>query len=138
MFRLVDMFTSCTRPDVKDTVLKSFSRADSHLRVVIATVAFGMGLDCPNVRRVIHWGPSENIELYLQETGRAGRDRLQAQAILYHGGPDLSARHLDEDMKLYCSNKDVCRRKLLLRLFDVGEEATAPDSSYSCCDICDR
>ena len=82
MFRLVDMFTSCTRPDVKDTVLKSFSRTDSHLRVVIATVAFGMGLDCPNVRRVIHWGPSEDIELYLQETGRAGRDRLPAQAIL--------------------------------------------------------
>ena len=52
--------------------------------VVIATVSFGMGLDCPNVRRVFHWGASPDIELYIQETGRAGRDRLASKAILYN------------------------------------------------------
>lgn len=46
----------------------------SILRVVIATVAFGMGLDCPCVREIIDWGPSEDIDMYVQEIGHAGRD----------------------------------------------------------------
>ena len=138
MFQLVDMFTSCTSHDVKDTILKSFCCVDSHLRVVIATAAFGMGLDCPNVHRVIHCGPPEDIKLYLQETGWAGHDGLQAQAILYHGGPDLSTRHLNEDMKMYCSSKEVCKRKLVLRYFDSTEDATGPDRTYLYCDIYDQ
>ena len=44
--------------------------------MVIATVSFGMGLDCPNVRRVFHWEASPDIEVYIQETSRAGRDGL--------------------------------------------------------------
>ena len=67
-FRLVDMFSACTHPKVKDSILNSFCIPTSNVRVVIATIAFGMGLDCPNVRRVFHWGPSGDIELYLQET----------------------------------------------------------------------
>ena len=51
-FRLVDMFTACTHPAVKNDILESFCVADGILRVVVATVAFGMGLDCPNVRKV--------------------------------------------------------------------------------------
>ena len=71
-FRMQDMFTACTHPDVKDAILKSFIDPDSQLRIVIATIAFGMRLDCPNVRCIIHWGPSQDIELYLEETGRDG------------------------------------------------------------------
>ena len=53
-FRLVDMFTACTHPKVKDSILKSFCVPTSNLRIVIATIAFGMGLDCPNVHTVFH------------------------------------------------------------------------------------
>ena len=84
----------------------------------MATVAFGMGLDCPNVRKVIHWGPSGDIELYLQETGRAGRDLLPAKAVLYVGGKGVVVRDLDERMKEYCANKDTCRRQMLLKHFE--------------------
>ena len=69
----------------------------------MATVAFGMGIDCPNVRRVLHWGSSPDIELYLQETGRAGRDRHRSKAILY-SIPSAANRFVEEDMNEYCKN----------------------------------
>lgn len=62
-FRLVNMFTVCTKQKVKDTIISNFAQKNAHLRVVITTVAFGMGLDSPNIRRVIHWG-STHQELH--------------------------------------------------------------------------
>ena len=61
----------CTTSSVKESILQSYCKPGGTLRVIIATVPFGMGLDCPDVRKVIHWGPSSDIEQYLQETGRA-------------------------------------------------------------------
>ena len=55
-------------------MISNFTVETSPLCVVIATVAFGMGLDSPNVRKVTHWGASSDIESYIQETGRAGMD----------------------------------------------------------------
>ena len=133
MFRLVELFTACTHPPVKESILNSFSNVQGSLRIVVATIAFGMGLDCPNVRRVIHWGASTDIEAYMQETGRAGRDGLPAEAILYVV-TDPSNRFLDESMKGYCKNKEECRRKLLLRDFDGSSELKV---TSSCCDICE-
>ena len=52
--RIVDIFTVCTHPTVKNIILRQFQQPNSSLRVIVATVAFGMGLDCPNVRRIIH------------------------------------------------------------------------------------
>ena len=135
-FRLVDMFCSCTEEIVKNDILMAFSSPNSNLRIVIATIAFGMGLDCPNVRRIIHWGPSDDIELYMQETGRGGRDMAPAQALLYYGGPNLVVRHVDESMKIYCANTEVCRRKLLLKHFD---DIVMSGSTIlcCCCDVCE-
>ena len=72
-YRLVDMFTSCTEEGVKNQILKSFTSPTSPLRVVIATIAFGMGIDCPDIRQIVHLGPPDDIEGYLQATGRACR-----------------------------------------------------------------
>ena len=68
-FQMLDMFTACTHHTVKESILQSLPQSDGTLCVIVATIAFGMGLDCPNIRRVIHWGPSADIESYLQETG---------------------------------------------------------------------
>ncbi len=85
-FRLVDMYTRCTHNDSKDAVIEGFTSTKSVLRVVIATVAFGMGIDCPDVREVIHWqwGVPEDAEMYVQESGRGGRDGGLCHAILLY------------------------------------------------------
>ena len=134
-FRLVDMFTACTTKDVKDAILQGFCDPYGILRVVVATVAFGMGLDCPNVRRVIHWGPPSDIEEYLQETGRAGRDGESSVAIIYYSNTDFAFDSQDNALKMYCKNKEQCRRMLLLKDFD-HEDEIEPSGSCSCCDIC--
>ena len=67
-FRMLDMFTACTRPVVKTSILQSVSQSNGTLRVIIATIAFGMGIDCPNIRHIIHLGPSADIESYLQDS----------------------------------------------------------------------
>ena len=80
-FRLVDMYMSCTEEHVKEEITRAFTQ-ESSLRIVIATVAFGMGINCHSVREVIHLGPPTDIESYVQETGRAGRDGLPSLALL--------------------------------------------------------
>ena len=138
-FRLVDMFTACTPMSVKEDILQSFCDVNGILRVVVATVAFGMGLDCPNVRRIIHWGLSADLEQYVQETGRAGRDNVASLATLYL--PPMSLRFADQRMKEYCNNVDKCRRLLMLEQFkDTPTNPCSDDINYSkgfCCDVCD-
>ena len=116
-YRLVDMYTKCTEAHVKESIVSSFPALDSNLRVVVATIAFGMGLDCPNISHVIHWGPSSTIEDYVQEIGRAGRTAaMHACATLYYqkGDQQLTSAKMME----YCKNRTECRRELLFRDFD--------------------
>ena len=70
------------------------------LHIVIATIAFGMGIDCPDVRQIIHWGV---LESYLQETGQAGRDGLLSCAVLFHRQGDLGKK-TSKQLKAYCTN----------------------------------
>jgi len=135
-YRIVDMFTSCTHPSVKEKIVQAFCGTQSKLRVVVATVAFGMGIDCPNVRQIIHWGSPSDTEMYLQETGRGGRDGQPAVATLYNIS---GVQHIDETMKMYISNKTECRRKLLMQQFDefVTESDDEILSLCACCDVCE-
>lgn len=73
-YQLVDMFMSATDQTVKESIIKSFCTQDQQLRIVICTIAFGMGVDCINVRQIVHWGVASDVESYVQESGRAGRD----------------------------------------------------------------
>ena len=129
--RLVDMFHSCTEPTIKNKIIDAFTTPSSPLRVVIATVAFGMGIDVPNIRTIIHFGSCEDIETYVQAIGRAGRDGLQANALLLTRKKQL---HVSKQMQEYCATQRKCWRNVLFEDYDF------PTCSISklclCCDIC--
>ena len=131
-YRIVDMFTSCSDEVVKDNIIKQFT-SPSQLRVVISTVAFGMGIDCPDVESVIHLGPPEDLESYIQETGRGGRDGRKAYAtLLVTKG---YRRYVDDGMMNYITNNSKCRREVLFTQME-GYHNFQKDRLCSCCDIC--
>ena len=133
--RLVDMFTACTHAEIKEVILQQFENPRSCLRVIIATIAFGMGLDYPNIRRIIHWGPPSDIEAYVQETGRAGRDDLPATAELFSSVPTYG--HTDECMKKFCTlGGNECRRRYILQFFESDDLSPTTAVGCKCCDLC--
>ena len=93
-----------------------------------------MGVDCPGIRRIVHWGLPSNIEEYVQEIGRAGRDGKDAQAVLYKG---KIGHHANASMKMYASNTTYCRRKTLFQGFlEFNERNLGQIDQCKCCDIC--
>ena len=131
--------------DVRRDVQERFLRDD--VRVVVATVAFGMGIDKPNVRFVVHYDMPRHIEGYYQETGRAGRDGLPSEALLLFGTQDVVMARMmldkvaDDDRRRIESHKLqsmvgfaeslICRRRVLLGYF--GEQL---DEDCGNCDVC--
>ena len=95
------MFTHCTHSSVKKKIIEQFT-IPSTLRTVIATIAFGMGINCPDIRQVIHWGVPEDPEAYLQESSHTGRDGKHSLAIIMRKKGDLDRRYTSEQMMEYC------------------------------------
>ena len=133
-FRLVDMYTRASSNDMKKKVLSSFMTAAGKLRIVIATAAFSMGIDCPDISKVIHYGPPDNIEQYVQETGRAGRNGESATALLLNGCP---GKHMRKTMLNYGTNSNQCRCTTLFKHFLFFVDKEFPLSNCKCCDICE-
>lgn len=131
--------------DTRARVQEGFQRDD--LQIVVATVAFGMGINKPNVRFVVHFDIPRTIESYYQETGRAGRDGLPAEAVLLYDPADMAwlrrcleekpvgAQQDVERHKLNAMNAfaeaQTCRRLVLLNYFGEGKQNACGN-----CDVC--
>lgn len=133
-----------------DSVVRSQTQDDfimERIDVIVATIAFGMGIDKPDVRYVIHYDIPKSLEGYYQETGRGGRDGGEGRCIAFYSNKDLHklekflegkpiaeqdiGRQLLQETTAYCESS-VCRRKLLLHYF--GE--TYEEENCGNCDNC--
>ena len=100
----------------KKEIMESFSKGGV-CRILFCTTAFGMGVDVADIRRCIHFGPPQDIDDYLQESGRTGRDGLSSSAVIY-AYPGYLIGHVSKAMKEYCKSAGECRRELLLQHFE--------------------
>ena len=132
--------------DIRKNVQTNFMEGKSNC--IVATISFGMGIDKSNVRKIIHYGCPRDIESYLQETGRAGRDGKESKCIIFYSGKDslINKLHIGEindpsvrahKMKMNAIIEKylqipTCRREYLLNY--LGE--TLMEKSSLCCDNC--
>lgn len=118
----------------KDRILDETVQGVCKARVLFVTVAFGIGVDVPNIRRVIHIGVPKTMEEYFQETGRAGRDGKEVIATLFYNGRDIGKgkNPVDDVMRKFATEQS-CKRKTILDYF--GHEVPRRAILHSCCDF---
>ncbi|XP_060558433.1 uncharacterized protein LOC132718729 [Ruditapes philippinarum] len=139
--RTAEMFHSACDDLTKDRILTEFKKDDSKIRIIVSTVAFGMGISIPDVDIVIHWGAPKNALSYWQEVGRAGRNGQLSLAVVKAYPRSLMKNITEESMRKIVGS-DVCSRKQILKnlLTDGMDENDIPQAQLCAennCDICD-
>ena len=134
--------------------LEAMQETSSSFKLICATTAFGMGIDMPNIRFVVHYGMPRGMESYVQESGRAGRDNKAASSLVLYTREDkdrclwrmqqdanreknkaLATSKQNSLKKIieFCENTDCCRHRLISAYF--GEEGKSAICDYAC-DVC--
>jgi len=131
--------------EIRNTVQDSFTK--DNIQIIIATVAFGLGINKPNIRFVIHFEPPKTLESYYQEIGRAGRDGLAAEALFLHDDKDIvrikkrisegeNEQRVNVELQRFQAmtgfvDSQTCRRQVVLNYF-----AEYTEQGCGNCDIC--
>ena len=130
--RIIDMFHAGSPNSVKEHVIKEMGLVGSHLWIIICTIAFGMGINCKDTYRSIHFGPPKNVEFFVQESGRIGRDGKQCISYVLHNG--LLSSQCNSQMKQLI-HTESCRREYISNIFSVPENGPIGKNCL-CCDNC--
>ena len=127
-------FPSKTQQGIQNEVLTSLAETDGRIRIVFATSALEMGVNLPNIRRVLHYGIPSDTEEYVQEVGRGERDNQRFKAMMLYKSFDLAV--CEEEMKNYVRNPaNRCRRDYSC-IFQGKKKADRLTIGHDCCDIC--
>ena len=129
---LFEVYHMKTDDSVKESILSEFNKEAGHMRCILASSSFSMGLDIPDVKVIVHFGPAMDLDDFIQETGRASREsETKAVAIMLLYPRCLNGPNITSEMKGYIKTKD-CRRVALLRNYCDDAEPLQP--SHDCCD----
>ena len=119
--RLLSQFHAHVGKGLHDMILSNFASEQSVLRLLISTVAFGMGVDVPDIRTVIHWGKTSSMLTYWQEVGRCGRDGNPANAFWYPKSVSGKDSAIFSRLK---NDRACCIRRIILEHFVIAESDT--------------
>ena len=137
--RLFAQFHSPQTKEMKDQILKQLCSSESTVRVVLATVALGMGVDIRDIRRIVHISPLYTIQAYvLQGTGRAGRDGQPLTAVPFYNNRDIAKNKpgMQEEFRQFWKSQGECLRHLLLSLLDTDKKhITLVSPKHLCCGV---
>ena len=114
--------------------MESFCTVGGKIPLDVSTTAFGLGVDCPDISKIIHWGSPSTMEEYIQESGRGGRNGEHAVATLYNSKPGA---HVTDLMKEYLANDTSCWCRFLFYNFLMYSESNMKHG-YQCCYVCKK
>jgi superfamily II DNA helicase RecQ len=131
---LLEMFVMKTDELVKANIVKTFINPDGHIRVIFCSSSFSMGLNLRKLDMVIHYGVTTDLDDYIQQTGRAGRDENhQAHAVIFLHRDSLKGKNIKREVKDFVKT-DRCRRVKLYEAYVNG--ITPIEPPHKCCDNC--
>lgn len=147
--RVVELYTASTEEKTKTRIMKDFKDKEGKIKILVATIAFGMGINIPDIDIIVNWGAPKTVMSFWQEVGRCGRDGRQGWNVNYPYGRSLSAQVTDKDVAHIMREKSECIRSKILRNFIVKGmdmrdlrsmekkvECEVPCVSECCCELC--
>ena len=141
--RSVEMYHSSADPASQKGITSLVCKLDSTLQCVVATTAFGMGIQVNDVDFVIHWGPTKDVLTYWQEGGRCARGGRQGHAELDLFPPSMNKRFVDDSMMQVCKGvtDGYCLRAAVLQHLQVSSMEKYVKMTWShppCCSVCEE
>ncbi|XP_064641927.1 ATP-dependent DNA helicase RecQ-like [Lineus longissimus] len=131
---LVQMYHSKTLHSIKDEIRTTLSNESGKVRLLVCTNAAGMGVNFAAVNNVINYGPPQDMDTFIQQIGRAGRDGTQAQHLLVYHKHQM--KNLEKPMLAYVKNTEHCRRENLVESY--GCKNNSKPVGHLCCNVCNE
>ena len=135
--RMIEQYSSSYTDEDAEMILGRVTSNDPKLRLIITTIALGMGVDMKDVVNIFHWGVPDNVLQYWQEIGRGGRSGKPATAVLFAYGPSM--RNIQKSMKDMIGEvkEQKCVRRAVLSRLRLVEDGTVDlPLNPRCCSVC--